>query len=126
VHLLDDVHASHKLTFDVELRQRWPIRKIFDRLPDRFTLKHVHVLDSLQVVELEDSGDIVAEAAAGHLEGTFHEKHDVVLSNPLLDLLGSFSLACELFFCLRLKVGVSFFVYLARKESRAARYNLTL
>ena len=87
MHFLHNVTSADKLTFDINLRQGWPVRVKLDLLTDLLISQHIDVFKVFNVVCVEQNDYEFAEAALGHLAGTLHEHADIVFSDPLGNLV---------------------------------------
>ncbi len=84
-HLGDDVTASNKLAFDIELGNGRPVREILDALTNTFVGQDVHV-GVVDPDEVQDTGHAARETALGHVFGAFHVEHDIVALDGFFDL----------------------------------------
>src|SRR5690606_18165767 len=88
VHLHHDVGATDELAAHVELRDGRPLAVVLDALANAVVFQHVHGLECLGVdtTGLEDLHGTARKAAHGKARAAFHEEHDVVGLDQLVDL----------------------------------------
>ena len=87
MHLAHDVAATHKLTLDIDLRNRGPVRVFFDLSANLVISEHIYVFKVFNAVSLEQHCDKTGEAALRHLLRALHEHHHVVFLDPLVKRL---------------------------------------
>ena len=120
MHFLHDVAATNELTFDVDLRDRWPVGVSLDLIPQKLVLQYVDILIFSDSIKLENLHHIVRKSAPWHFTGAFHKKANVVVSNPFVNLL---DYVCVFFhFRFSIKVRMSVKIALVREHSHTARW----
>ena len=87
MHLFHDIVAAHELTFDINLREGWPVWVIFDSLSQVVILKHINILVILHSISMKECCHILAEPTLWHLLWSLHEYANIIFRDPLRDLL---------------------------------------
>src|SRR6266446_6208062 len=85
-HFADDVAAADELAFDVELRNRWPVRECLDPLPERWIAEHVDTFE-LDAQVAQRLYHQVGKTALREDRSALHEQHDIVPADLALDAL---------------------------------------
>jgi hypothetical protein len=87
IHLHHDVGAADELAFDVELGDGGPVAVFLDALADFCVVEHVHSRDAFGVDAhgFQDLDGAAGEAAHGKAGAAFHEQHNVVAFDELVD-----------------------------------------
>ena len=87
VHFFHDVAPTDELAFDVDLREGWPVGVDLDLFSELVVREYVDIFEVLDVVGIEQDDHELTESTLGHLAGSFHEDANVVLGDPLGDLV---------------------------------------
>src|SRR5260370_32020951 len=85
-HLADDVAAADELAFDVELRNRWPVRACLHPLAGRWIAEHLDTFE-LDAQVAQHLHHQVGKTALGEDRSAVHEQHDIVPADLALDAL---------------------------------------
>ena len=108
MHLLHNVAPTNELTLDIDLWNGWPVRVLFDRGSECLIGEYVDFLVLLDAIGVHKDNHVPAESALGHLSRALHENANVILADPLRDVLSD--LVGGLRLGLRLEVVVAIFI----------------
>ena len=107
MHFLHDVASTNEVPLDIKLRNGRPVRVFLDGITDLLISQHIDVLVVGDTVEFEYLHDVVAEAAPGHLLRALHEKYQIVVLDPLIELLIELLLVHRCFLGLGLEIAMA-------------------
>ena len=95
----------------------------FDKVITLRSLLKISILELFDSIELENLHNIVRETAPRHFSVALHKKHNIILCDPLINLLSHIATLC---FSLRIEVGMTIEFAFVGKHSKTIKHQQIL